>query len=63
LTGTYKEYYGTTTVKPVTAISTRAANLSLGATIAFLVLLALVHVIEPEFDPMWRFMSEYSTNA
>jgi hypothetical protein len=50
-------------VKPVTAISTRAAKLSLGATIVFLVLLALLHVIEPEFDSMWRFMSEYTTNA
>jgi catechol 2,3-dioxygenase-like lactoylglutathione lyase family enzyme len=64
INGNYiKNSLATTTVKPVTAISARAAKLSLGATIVFLVLLALLHVIEPEFGPMWRFMSEYSTNA
>ena len=27
---------------------------------AFLVLLAALHVVKPEFDPSWRFVSEYA---
>jgi Protein of unknown function (DUF998) len=49
--------------KPVTAISpaaTTAARLSLGSTILFLVSFAAVHLLKPEIDPTWRFISEYS---
>ncbi len=46
-----------TASSPTSAI---AAKLSLGAAIVFLVVLVLLHVIEPEYGPMWRFMSEYS---
>lgn len=53
----------TVTVKPVTTISLTAAHLSLGAVAVFLVLLALLHLIEPEFDPSWRFMSEYALGS
>lgn len=37
-----------------------AARLSFAAAAIFLVLLAALHVIKPEFDPSWRFVSEYS---
>ncbi len=36
-----------------------AARLSLAAAATFLVLLAALHVIKPEFDPSWRMVSEY----
>jgi hypothetical protein len=39
-----------TTVKPVTVISLPAARLSLAGAAAFLVLLAVLHVIKREFD-------------
>jgi hypothetical protein len=42
------------------AISLVAARLSFGAAIAFLILLAALHVIKPELDPSWRFISEYA---
>ncbi len=50
----------TTTSKPLTAISQRAANVSFAAAAIFLLLLAALHVIKPEFDPSWRFVSEYA---
>lgn len=43
-----------------TTISLRAARFSLRAAIAFLVLLAVLHVIKPELDPSWHFISEYA---
>lgn len=50
----------TVTTKKVMSISQRAARLSLGASAAFLVLLAVLHFIKPEFDPSWRMVSEYA---
>lgn len=50
----------TTRFKPVTAISQRAAYVSFAAAAIFLVLLAALHIIKPEFDPSWRFVSEYA---
>jgi len=50
----------TTTSKPLTAISQRAANVSFAAAAIFLLLLAALHVIKPVFDPSWRFVSEYA---
>ena len=37
-----------------------AARLSLGAVVTFLVLLAALHLIKPELDPSWHFISEYA---
>lgn len=37
-----------------------AANVCAGAVGIFVGLVALLHFIEPEFGPMWRFVSEYS---
>jgi len=49
----------TATTTPVTAISETAARVSFAAAAAFAVLLAALHILEPEFDPSWRFISEY----
>lgn len=45
---------------PLQAISQRAAYVSFGAAALFLVLLAVLHIVKPEFDPSWRFVSEYA---
>ncbi|MBO9609005.1 MAG: DUF998 domain-containing protein [Paenibacillaceae bacterium] len=37
-----------------------AARLSIITGALFIILLASLHVIEPEFDPTWRFISEYA---
>ncbi len=37
-----------------------ATRLAFGFGIAFLVLLASLHFLEPEFDPSWRVISEYA---
>jgi hypothetical protein len=44
----------------VATLSTIAAVYSLGATALALGLVALLHRLEPEFDPSWRMLSEYS---
>ena len=41
--------------------SARVANwIAIGAAAGALVLLALLHVVSPEFDPSWRMISEYA---
>lgn len=50
----------TATAKPMTAIPLTAARLSFVAAATFLVLLAALHFIKPEFDPSWRVISEYA---
>jgi hypothetical protein len=40
-------------------ISQNAALLAFTGTAVFLLLLALLHVLEPEFAPSWRMISEY----
>ena len=50
----------TMTTKPVTAISGTAASLSFTGTVSFMVLLTALHLIKPELDPSWRFISEYA---
>lgn len=42
------------------SVSTVAAVYSLGATVLTVTLVALLHWLEPEFDPSWRMLSEYS---
>lgn len=44
--------------RPTTATS-RAARLSFVSAAAFLVLLAVLHLIKPGLDPSWRMVSEY----
>lgn len=40
-----------------------AARLSLAAAATFMVLLAVLHVLRPELDPSWRFVSEYADGS
>jgi len=47
------------TSNSVTEISIPAARVSFAAAATFVVLLIALHFIEPEFDPSWRFISEY----
>jgi hypothetical membrane protein len=47
--------------RPVVRVT--AAQVCAGAVVLFVVLVALLHVIEPEFGPLWRFVSEYSNGA
>lgn len=43
-----------------TATSKPAAILTLAGSILFLILLAVLHFLKPEFEPSWRFVSEYA---
>ena len=47
------------TTKPLTVTSSTAARVSSATAALFLILLAALHFLEPEFDPSWRFISEY----
>jgi hypothetical protein len=44
----------------VTTVSTVAAVYALGATALAVGLMVSLHFLEPEFDPSWRMLSEYS---
>lgn len=46
--------------KPIASLADSAARVSFWAAAAFVVLLAALHIIEPEFDPSWRVISEYA---
>lgn len=36
------------------------ARLSIASGVLFILLLGSLHLLEPEFDPTWRFISEYA---
>lgn len=46
--------------RPVPAIAARAARLAIAAGMLFTLVLLSLHLLEPEFDPTWRFVSEYA---
>ena len=46
-------------IRPVTTVSGSVAHLSLAAGALFLVLLVVLHILKPEYDPSWRMISEY----
>src|SRR5919107_432789 len=48
------------TTPPATAGQRTAALVSAAAGGAFAVLLGTLHVVQPELDPTWRFLSEYA---
>lgn len=50
----------TKTSTNASAISSGAAKVSVGLAGLALVLMVLLHIVEPEFDPSWRFVSEYA---
>jgi hypothetical protein len=41
------------------AISITAARITFWLAALFLVLLAVLHILKPEYDPSWRMVSEY----
>ena len=49
-----------TITRPVSTVQTLAAQLSIASGVLFVLLLLSLHVLEPEFDPTWRFISEYA---
>jgi len=49
----------TTTIR-ATEISVPAAYLAIATSGGVLLLLAILHIISPEFDPSWRMVSEYA---
>lgn len=50
----------TTLPKSTIIVSLTASRLSLATTILFIILLASLHILKPELDPSWRFISEYA---
>src|ERR671912_3068410 len=48
------------TAKPVKVVSSTAARLSFAGAATFVVLLAALHLLKPELDPSWHFISEYA---
>lgn len=44
-------------------IRVTAARVCAGAVGVFVMLVSLLHFIEPQFGPMWRFVSEYSNGS
>jgi hypothetical protein len=50
----------TVKAKPVRAVSRTAALLSFAGAATFAVLLAALHLIKPQLDPSWHFISEYA---
>lgn len=46
--------------KPVTATASRFAVISVFSGILFILILCILHILEPEFDPTWRLISEYA---
>jgi hypothetical protein len=48
------------TTKPVSEVESNAARISIASGVLFVLLLGSLHLLEPEFDPTWRFISEYA---
>lgn len=51
---------GIATTDPVSFVAARAARLAIATGTLFALVLLGLHVLEPEFDPTWRFISEYA---
>jgi len=49
----------TIATKPITRFCRNAAHVSFLAGAAFVLCLALLHILKPELDPSWHFISEY----
>jgi hypothetical protein len=49
--------------RPVARFERDAAAASFAAGCLFALLLLSLHLVEPEFDPTWRFVSEYALGA
>lgn len=51
---------GPVMARPIRSGELRAATVAVAAGGVFALLLAALHVLEPEYDPTWRFVSEYA---
>lgn len=51
------------TASPISTVAANAAQLSIASGVLFVLLLGSLHVLEPEFNPTWRFVSEYALGA
>jgi hypothetical protein len=47
------------TTQPVSSFAANAARVSIGSGVLFVLLLGSLHMLEPEFNAPWRFVSEY----
>lgn len=47
------------TTKPLSPFAINMARVSAASAVLFFMLFALLHFLEPEIDPSWRFISEY----
>ena len=48
------------TISSATTTSLVFARVAIGTSVAVLVLLAILHILSPEFNPAWRMVSEYA---
>jgi hypothetical protein len=48
------------TTSPLSARAASAARVSIASGLTFVLLLGSLHLLEPGFDPTWRFVSEYA---
>ncbi|WEK54576.1 MAG: DUF998 domain-containing protein [Candidatus Cohnella colombiensis] len=48
------------TTKPKSILVINAARLSIASGVLFVILLGSLHLLEPEYDPTWSFISEYA---
>lgn len=46
--------------KPISNLEWNAARISIASVALFVLFLGSLHFLEPEFDPTWRFISEYA---
>lgn len=53
----------TALVKTETSTSRTAAQLAGWGALAFVLLLAVLHLVKPDLDPSWHFISEYAIGA
>lgn len=51
------------TTRPVSDLAANAARLSIISGTLFVLLLGSLHLLEPEYDPTWRFISEYALGS
>ncbi|MCM3748872.1 DUF998 domain-containing protein [Paenibacillus pasadenensis] len=49
--------------KPMTVNAARFAIASIFSGALFVLLLCILHLLQPEFDPTWRFISEYALGS
>jgi len=47
------------TTNPVTSVAAYAARLSIASAVLFALLVGTLHLLEPEFNRPWHFISEY----